>query len=164
MEKSRQYLNAYKAADKTAHKDEARGMVLKMSLLQIFLRLGQHAIQGHEELYVTLSAVEPQSEQSGRTMTPKLKLSEQARNVLLSWIRKFLLPGNSRTTTSTQMMAAPRTQATQQSPKPLAEYSAEAKGHAAQAAEVAPTDAAHDAHDPPSQIVINSRVGHCGCD
>lgn len=44
-------------------------------------------------------------------MTPKLKLSEHARKMLLSWIRKFDLPGMRRTKASTQMMDAPKTQA-----------------------------------------------------
>lgn len=44
-------------------------------------------------------------------MTPKLRLREQARKALLSWMRKFRLPGKSRTRESTQMMAAPKTQA-----------------------------------------------------
>lgn len=45
------------------------------------------------------------------TMTPKLKLREQARNVLLSCILKSFLPGRSRTKISTQMTLAPKTQA-----------------------------------------------------
>lgn len=44
-------------------------------------------------------------------MTPKLRLSEQARKALLSCMRKFLLPGRRRTRTSTQMMLAPKTHA-----------------------------------------------------
>lgn len=44
-------------------------------------------------------------------MTPKLKLSEHARKMLLSWIRKLALPGIRRTKASTQMMDAPKTQA-----------------------------------------------------
>lgn len=44
-------------------------------------------------------------------MTPKLKLSEHARKTLLSWIRKLALPGMRRTKASTQMMDAPKTQA-----------------------------------------------------
>lgn len=46
-----------------------------------------------------------------RTMTPKLRLSEQARKTLLSSMRKLRLPGNRRTMLSTHMMAAPKTHA-----------------------------------------------------
>lgn len=44
-------------------------------------------------------------------MTPKLKLSEHARKMLLSWMRKLALPGRRRTKISTHMMDAPKTQA-----------------------------------------------------
>jgi len=44
-------------------------------------------------------------------MTPKLRLREQARKALLSWIRKCFCPGNRRTNASTQMMVAPKEQA-----------------------------------------------------
>lgn len=46
-------------------------------------------------------------------MTPKLRLREQAKKALLSSMRKFRLPGNSRTMLSTHMIAAPDTQAIQ---------------------------------------------------
>ncbi len=45
------------------------------------------------------------------TMTPKLRLSEQARKALLSWMRKWPWPGIKRTNMSTQMTHAPKTQA-----------------------------------------------------
>lgn len=54
------------------------------------------------------------------TMTPKLRLSEHARKTLLSCMRKFRCPGKSRTMTSTQMMAAPNTQASQSTVRELA--------------------------------------------
>lgn len=44
-------------------------------------------------------------------MTPKLRLSEQARKTLLSWMLKCRLLGIKRTSRSTQMMHAPSTQA-----------------------------------------------------
>jgi hypothetical protein len=44
-------------------------------------------------------------------MTPKLKLREQDRKLLLSCIRKFFLPGNNCTMRSTQMTVAPKQQA-----------------------------------------------------
>jgi len=44
-------------------------------------------------------------------MTPKLKLSDADKNVSLSWMRKFFLPGNWRMMISTQMMEAPKTHA-----------------------------------------------------
>jgi len=44
-------------------------------------------------------------------MTPKLKLNDDARKILLSCILKFLLLGMQRTSTSTQMILDPRTQA-----------------------------------------------------
>ena len=46
-------------------------------------------------------------------MTPKLRLREHARKTLLSSMRKLRLPGNRRTIVSTQMIAAPKTQAVQ---------------------------------------------------
>lgn len=45
------------------------------------------------------------------TMTPKLRLNDDARNALLSCIRKFLLLGMRRTRISMQMILAPRVQA-----------------------------------------------------
>lgn len=45
------------------------------------------------------------------TITPKLKLREQARKPLLSSIRKLRFPGSMRTKTSQQMTEAPTTQA-----------------------------------------------------
>jgi hypothetical protein len=45
------------------------------------------------------------------TITPKLKLNEDARKTLLSCILKFLLLGMHRTRISTQMILAPRVQA-----------------------------------------------------
>lgn len=44
-------------------------------------------------------------------MTPKLRLSEEARKALLSWIRKDFWLGIRRTRKSTQMMVAPKQQA-----------------------------------------------------
>ena len=41
-------------------------------------------------------------------MTPKLKLSEHARNALLSWMRKWRFPGRSRIGMSMRMTEAPR--------------------------------------------------------
>ena len=46
-------------------------------------------------------------------MTPKLRLREQARNTLLSWILKLRLPGRARIITSTYIMEAPATHAEQ---------------------------------------------------
>jgi hypothetical protein len=45
------------------------------------------------------------------TMTPKLKLNDDARKTLLSCILKFLLLGMQRTRISTHMILAPRVQA-----------------------------------------------------
>lgn len=47
------------------------------------------------------------SEESLLTITPKLKLSDEDRNALLSCIRKFFLLGISRMRTSMQIMLAP---------------------------------------------------------
>jgi len=44
-------------------------------------------------------------------MTPKLKLNELARNTLLWFMLKFLLPGSSRISRSTHITLEPRTQA-----------------------------------------------------
>lgn len=44
-------------------------------------------------------------------MTPKLKLNEDDKKALLSWMLKFFLPGSMRMKTSTQTMHAPATQA-----------------------------------------------------
>jgi hypothetical protein len=45
------------------------------------------------------------------TMTPKLKLNDDARKTLLSCILKFLLLGIQRTRISTHMILAPRVHA-----------------------------------------------------
>jgi hypothetical protein len=45
------------------------------------------------------------------SMTPKLRLSETDRNTSLSWMRKFLWPGNCRMSISIQMKLAPNMQA-----------------------------------------------------
>ena len=44
-------------------------------------------------------------------MTPKLKLKEEERKALLSWILKLRFPGKRRMIKSTQMILAPTTQA-----------------------------------------------------
>ena len=62
--------------------------------------------------YVCLAGGGRESARRGRlTITPKLKLSEQARNTLLSWMRKLRLLGIKRTRISTQIMLEPATQA-----------------------------------------------------
>lgn len=43
-----------------------------------------------------------------RTMTPKLRESEHARKMLLSWMRKLRFPGTRRTMKSTHTMEAPK--------------------------------------------------------
>ncbi len=45
------------------------------------------------------------------TITPKLRLSEEDKNVLLSCILKFLFPGSKRTMRSTHIIADPNTHA-----------------------------------------------------
>jgi hypothetical protein len=78
-----------------------------------------------------------------RTMTPKLKLNDDARKTLLSCILKFLLLGIKRTRISMQIMLAPRVQAVQcyclvskPCTRPL-------------------TNPAHGTHNPASSIIVH---------
>lgn len=49
----------------------------------------------------------------GLTMTPKLRLNDEDKNPLLSWIRKLRFPGILCTNKSIQMILEPTTQAVQ---------------------------------------------------
>lgn len=49
----------------------------------------------------------------GLTMTPKLRLNDEDKNPLLSWIRKLRFPGILWTNKSIQMILEPTTQAVQ---------------------------------------------------
>ena len=93
------------------------------------------------------------------TMTPKLRLSEQARKTLLSCMRKPFWPGKRRTTTSTQMMAAPKTQAAVRSVRTHQPFSATRRKARAwlqgERGRASRTRTAHEAHDPPPSVIIH---------
>lgn len=94
----------------------------------------------------------------GLTMTPKLRLREQARNTLLSSIRNFLWLGIKRTRTSTQMMLAPTTQA--DVIKEISRLRIREGRAASGRGELSRTGTAHDAHDPPPCVVVHTTRRH----
>jgi len=88
----------------------------------------------------------------GLTMTPKLRLREDERNALLSWILKYLHVsfGIWRIKRSTQMIRAPNMQA--------AIFVSRSREH-----ELGPrTDAAQSGHDPSSRVVIEPHLAIFG--
>ena len=111
VQEARNGLDADEASNKTCHHDEPRGLVGPAILLKILFRLGEHAVEGREKLRGKTSATFICNQAKELTMTPKLRLREQARKTLLSCMRNDRLPGKSRTMASTQMMEAPKTQA-----------------------------------------------------
>lgn len=89
-------------------------------------------------------------------MTPKLKLNELARNALLSWIRKSRLLGMRRTSESTQMTLAPKTQAA------ILWNVSTGCGGSGQGGQL--TNAAHHTHDPAPGVIAHTYSLHRGCD
>lgn len=84
----------------------------------------------------------------GLTITPKLKLRDEDRKALLSWILKFLLPGMRRTTRSIHIMAAPKVQACVGTAVSIR------KRHELRLC----TYAAHSGHDPSPRIIFEHHV------
>ena len=76
-------------------------------------------------------------------MTPKLRLSEDDRNTLLSWILKLRFPGIRRMMRSTQMILEPTTQARRQLGSRPYQY-----------IDSKLTYAAYAGHDPSSSIIV----------
>jgi len=102
------------------------------------------------------------------TITPKLKLSEHARNVLLSWMRKSFLPGIRRTKISTQMTFAPRTHARVQVSYGIIQTTTiqypgiwilTAKDINCPGGGKSPTYPAHNAHDPSLRVAATAYTG-----
>ncbi|KAL1835072.1 hypothetical protein VTK73DRAFT_6327 [Phialemonium thermophilum] len=112
-------LDAEEAGHEAGYHDEACLLLLDAALVKVARRRRQHAVQGGEQLCMgrqktddgTLPRRAVDDGGGLPTMTPKLRLSDEAKKVLLSWIRKFRLPGKRRTIKSTHMTLVPTTQA-----------------------------------------------------
>ncbi len=87
-------------------------------------------------------------------MTPKLKLSDAERKVLLSWILKLCFPGMRWIIKSTHIIMAPAMQAMN-----LLTYASE------HTSIYTLTNTAHTGHDPSSGIIVETHIGDfpCGC-
>ena len=81
-------------------------------------------------------------------MTPKLRLSEEARKALLSWIRKDFWLGNRRTRVSTQMIVAPKQQAE------LGSVAGAPEGGCRR------TKSGDDGQSPPAGVTVQTGPGH----